>query len=581
MRATMGAAALLLSGLLAPAAGTSAGAADQAWQVVFMPGASHLSEPSLAVGYDGSVYVAAPALGRPGAGDPGETAADTLVLYRSRDGGRAYSRIDLHDANLGGLDGDVDALPDGTVNAADSEDASSGTGGVYVYHSGDGFTSRAPGTSVGSDEDRPWLGHLCNRLAYLAYRDFATGEIGMYSSPDGGRSWGTVPSLVSSNIGIKAPGGPPNQLDTVADTFPGRVAVDQRSGEIYVTYGVSFLEDNLLPVPYGLSGATYPNAVVVASSTDGGLTFSNSYAFVSPPGTVAGPIFPSLALDQAGTVYVSWAGNAESNERSDVSYAYSSDRGKHWSGPRLVAAGGANILPVVAAGDPGTLDIAWYSAAAGTKVALAPPDAGQPVPRVDWNVEFAQVRGADSAAPSVLRSRVSQRPVHHGTVCVEGSNACAPLTHSNKRVDRTLRDFMSIAIGPTGEAYVAWADNGQLAPDRVPRDNFLDNHLAVAVQSGGPPAFSRKYDVCGRSIGVTPASAALPAVPAGPQHDVRGDLPMTGTAPVPVGFAAVALGMIVVGAAAFAPRLQGLTRAPRRSIFWPLKAGGRFRRRRQ
>jgi hypothetical protein len=495
--------ALLLLPLAVPAA---AEPAAFTWRTVQMPGNSHLSEPSLAVDFGGTVYVAAPAFGLgAGAGDPGETTQDTTVIYKSSDGGQSFGRLDLSDAVAGGLDNHVDVLPGGAVNVADVESAPLG---VLVYHSTDGLAQPAqPHTQVGTDQDRPWLSHLCDEAAYFAYRDFLSGEIGLWRSMDGGGSWDAAPSLVSSNLGLAS--GEPNQPDTVASTISGPVAVDQVSGEIYVVYGVTQLATNAAPQPYGVAGTTLPNAVVVASSTDGGLTFTDRYVHAGPPGTVAGPTFPWITLDLAGNLYVGWGGNPDDNGSSNLYYADSTDHGQTWSSPVMVHRGGTDIYPTIAAGDPGVLDIAWYSTAAPPSVALTPATA---VPDVDWNVEFAQVRRADTSDPEITTSRISTTPIHHGIICVQG-NGCAG--GPSATTDHSMLDFFSLALGPDGMAYVAWPDNHQHDPGSKAVWQ-VDNHLLVARQVGGAPAFDGVRTVCGRNLGAAaPTSGFTPTASPG------------------------------------------------------------------
>ena len=501
---------------VAPAApgGAEPRQGDFKWQEMALPGNAHLAEPAMTTDLAGSVYVSAPnfATGM-GAGDAGETRSDTMVVYRSTDVGRSFTRVDLSASVQGGYDNHIDALSDGSVNAVDVEVFPLG---VIAYHSTDRFT-RGPGVTsqVGADQDRPWLSHLCNRLAYLAFKDATTAVEGLYRSTDAGVTWLAAPTLVSSGIGPPATAfgsGSPNPVDTVLDTHSGPVVVDQRTGAVYVAYSVSSTVDNAMPEPYGVSGTPLPNAIVVAASTDGGITFTNRYAFFSPPGTVAGPLFPGLTLDVAGTVYVTWAGNAASNGESDVWYAASADGAQNWTPPVQVTHGGTAIFPVVAGGDRGVLDLAWYSTSANPATALT-PGVGSQRPAADWYVDFARVTGAGTTRPAISTSRVSRRRIHRGNICVQG-NACTGAT-----ADRSMRDFFSLALAPDGTALVAWPDNGQSTSGPVAPGNFSANHLVVARQTGGAGVYAGPVSVCGRTVGLTstavtpPLQAASPGLP--------------------------------------------------------------------
>jgi len=99
----------LALGLMSVALATPSGAEGEKtafrWQEVRMPGNAHLAEPAMTVDLAGTVYVSAPNFATAnGAGDPGETSKDTMIVYRSADVGRTFRRVDLSSSVQGGYD---------------------------------------------------------------------------------------------------------------------------------------------------------------------------------------------------------------------------------------------------------------------------------------------------------------------------------------------------------------------------------------------------------------------------------------------------------------------------------------------
>ena len=144
-------------------------------------------------------------------------------------------------------------------------------------------------------------------------------------------------------------------------------------------------------------------------------------------------------------------------------YAWSADEGATWSPMVKVNLGnGAVVFPTGAAGSEGVVDFAWLQSTA--------PDQGD---RGTWTVRFAQVRNADSRAPSI--TRVTGSAVRNGAVCTLGILCNG---------DRELGDFMELAVDSFGYAHVA-------APGTDARDHVYDLWWR---QDAGPSATSSPCD---------------------------------------------------------------------------------------
>jgi hypothetical protein len=173
-------------------------------------------------------------------------------------------------------------------------------------------------------------------------------------------------------------------------------------------------------------------------------------------------VFARLALDTAGNPYVAFAGNLHGEY--DIYVESSFDGGRSWNGGRLGLAPpvqasvgrGTHLLPAIAAGDPGMVDVAYV--ATPSLVPLLPY--GKPAPGAGrgavWNVYVSQTLDIRSGAPWQTFA-VSPQPMHVGDVCIEGS-FCS--TDFNKG-DRSLLEYVEITVDRLGFAHVAYRDTQQ------------------------------------------------------------------------------------------------------------------------
>src|SRR4029453_1016636 len=157
------------------------------------------------------------------------------------------------------------------------------------------------------EEDRQWLApdpHN-SKGVYFVYHDLTLEAEIMSKSPDGGFT-SPIHSVVSTD--------PALATNTFPNTFSGPIVVDPSdSSRVYVAYGISNVERNLDPAyaPFGL-----PLTVVVASSDDGGITWTDHVAMTSSGESVLGNLFPWVTVDQGGNVYAGAAGHIENADGS-------------------------------------------------------------------------------------------------------------------------------------------------------------------------------------------------------------------------------------------------------------------------
>jgi hypothetical protein len=275
----------------------------------------------------------------------------------------------------------------------------------------------------------------------------------------------------------------------VVDRFPGgysqSVATPVPSGSIS------------LCKPYNASGPCESETVMHAPlDANGNSTVNN------------GQDFSPIAIDSAGDLYVTWAQSpVDSSGNVDgpttVYLATSTDGGATWTSPIAVSSHVSglqtNVFPWVAAGSAGRVDIVWYGTSTLGSCPSEPCGAGF----IDgsWNVYMAQTldavsNGKANASPSFATTKVTEFPNHFGQICEFGI-ACTT------GGDRGLVDFIQVQADPSGAADVVWADGanddfngGETSPV-----------IAFAQQTSGPGLFGS--NVSGTALsGSAPGSPA-------------------------------------------------------------------------
>lgn len=358
------------------------------------------SEPSVRVGADGTIFVAAPTGTIKYATRPQDAIvhADKGIfqgaIWRSTDGGASFEfRAGLgptsyHTAQPGGGDSDIAIASDGTVFVTDQW----GLFAEFVQFSKDNGETWEAATGTASDAptvDRQWLAvdPTDPNVVYLNYNGPNVG-LKFSKSTDGGKTWtGKVISQSSA---------PPGPL----------VALD----EGFVAFAA------------GVGGG-----VLFLSSADGGETWEEQQL---PAGQIT-DFFPQTFADAAGTLYVAWC--EESENGTAITFVVSKDRGATWSEPKVAfEQPGLGLFLWGEAGDAGRIAFSWY---------------GTPDPEKEWFAEAAILLDADSDAPRVTQARVSDTPARTGLPCTNGSLCTS---------GRELGDFQSLAIGPDGKVVVVY-----------------------------------------------------------------------------------------------------------------------------
>jgi hypothetical protein len=380
---------------------------------VQLPDSENFGEPSIILGPEGNLYIAAP--------------GSATNVWRSGNGGFAWQRVADSLGNSGDSDIATDAL--GRLYASDlfsdvPVSVSTDQGASFDYKTA---------TANGGSNDRQWLAARADGLVWSSWRDGSTERVAR--SSDAGHTYQRA--VAATNVGLQ--------------------------GNIVAT------SDTELWIPYQ-SG----NGIFVAHSIDAGATWTqHRAAFVG--GTLN--IFPGMAVDQHGTIYVVWpeahvplTGIASGTVQYHIHIATSHDGGLTWTAPATLADSHYNIMPWVIADAPGHVAIAWYEGEPPLNVLYDPTYA----PLTAWFVHVAYSQDADAASPTWSHTRATG-VMHSGPICTNGTG-CIPIDNPIAG-NRALLDFFEIAEKPNGDIAITYA--GDIS-------NTGATALFAVVQGAGP-----------------------------------------------------------------------------------------------
>ena len=401
---------------------------------------------------------------------------------------------------------------------------------------GNSFVSTC-NTANAAGVDRPWLAVYGNPLE--GGREYMTVDQTGQCDPDNcglGQVGANMLELTQAS-GAQALSQtfsplPAQQIEP--DGIVGGAVVDQRNGDLYIVH--TGLTDANGKIAGGGDANGNTNAVVVDRFPGG---YAQSVATPVPPGSISvcapynaggpctsetvvhspldasgnstvnnGQDFSPLAIDTSGNLYVTWAqspvnssGNVDGP--TTIYLATSTDGGATWSQPIDVSSHVSglktSVMPWVAAGSAGRVDIVWFGTPTLGSCPQEPCGAG--FIQGSWNVYMAQTlnavtNGKPNASPTFATTTVTEYPNHYGTICEFGI-ACTT------GGDRGLLDFLQVQADPSGAADVVWADGAN--------DDFNGGETSAVVdyaqQIAGPGLYGST--VSGSALnGSAPGSAA-------------------------------------------------------------------------
>jgi len=340
-------------------------------------------------------------------------------VWKSMDGGNSFQYLGQPDGAQA-----ASAVARGLgVGGGDEDLAIGSSGNVYVNSLWLGSCTQSTSTDGGSLwlvnpfssdlplVDRQWIAtHGASEL-YLTYKQSGvllagTESIFVAKSFDGGITWPQITPVTTPELGIQ----PGDQ---------GNLELDP-SGNIYTVF-------------FGSTG----NTLYLARSSNGGRTFLVKLVYTAAPGTSLVNVFPSLAIDRAGNLYIAFS------DSHSVLLTVSGDQAATWTIPVRVSNGSGTksaLGPWITAGDPGKVNITWW----GTSSANNNDATAQ------WRIFFAQSQNALAGIPIFAQTTVTG-VMHQGAICTNGTG-CASGT-------RNLAEYFAPGLYLDGSEMINYADD--------------------------------------------------------------------------------------------------------------------------
>jgi len=448
---------------------------------LLLAGSQGAGEPSIKTDSHGTHFVIGPT---------GFPTGGCHAFRVSHDGSTSHD-IGFPDHNVGGGDCDWAIGPQETSattmpNPATDDNLAYSSlllSNIVVGKSSDGGSSFTAPNTYGqpiAEDDRMWnVADPQNNAAglnddFMTYHDLNTDELWQVTSVDGGVTYNTstnpvivptqLPALqweASCPAGGCVVGGPAilngNELGNI---------VARRTSSGLTLYTIFTTPDSPADNQNGSGqnrvfeavGTVVDNPVTLTPQS---ITWNDYEIWRDPVGTIDTKIFPVTAVDASGNVYALWSDAKHIFERSSAD-------GVHWgctmagvttgncdtfsSSPQQIdaLAGGAYtadgdntaIMPWVAAGANGGVDVVWYGAHGGA-------GGNENDANNIWNVYFAQTIDGFNTWTVV---KASDHDIHKGVLCTGGTGCTG-----NARI---LLDFFQVDIDPSnGAADIAYTDD--------------------------------------------------------------------------------------------------------------------------
>ncbi len=443
--------AALAAGLLAAAPATGAGTNQ------FRPGLQlaagplpygvEQAEPSVRVAPTGDIFVMAPASTPIG-----------CETWKAAPDARSYRFLGAPDAGVGGGDCDLAITPPqpGATAPYTVSYSSLTLPNITVGRSTDGGATWSVPNPLASQvvlADRQWMGSDTDGTIYLSYHIVATDNIAVAASTDGGLTY------VDRGLAIDSA----HIAQATMNNMLGPVVVDTSSSlpqhPLYTIFTAPRTVSENVSTGAGTTN-TNNDAVFLATSLDGGSTWTDTPVYVGDGTDTFDHIFPALSVDARGGLWAAWAGSQH------IYATYRPPGSTTWTPPVQIDHTGAtaNIYPWLAAGSNGYADLVWYG---GT--GTSPSD-----PTNQWNVYFAQLFSLPTGPMTRSVTLASDHVIHTGEICLSGVS-CPGTT-------RNLLDFFQVALTADGRGVIAWADDHATPGAQV----YLTEQCAGTSASGQP-----------------------------------------------------------------------------------------------
>jgi hypothetical protein len=390
-------------------------------------------EPEIISDLFGTLYVTA-IQGVPGGTDLWKSTdkGATFTYLGQPDGAQDHCQSLPQCAAAGGGDDQIDVSTGGylyvsSLWAGNVTMSTSFDGGIGGGVPGQQWQVDAAAAQVVGD-DRQWVaayGPQTLGMTFAANSGQAP-EVGLFfvKSTDAGKTYGPVMPITGTT-----------GVNTI--NVEGNLVVDPYNGNFYTCF-----------IP-----ASSANVIDLASSTDGGTTWTVTTAYTGPNGTSARGVFPIMAIDRGGNIHIVFT-QTDSSGHSHVYLTSTPDPADAvpiWV-PAIQVDSGTNNTTACEAwavgGSPGTVDIAWLGSSAASAAVVS-----------DWHVFFAQVSNSMTANPTVAQNQVESASVHHGSICFDGGGCANAGTPHGEPGNRDMLEYFRMALDPDGNANISYADS--------------------------------------------------------------------------------------------------------------------------
>jgi hypothetical protein len=367
-------------------------------------------------------------------------------VHRSTTDGKEFHLVSTTgtrpDGPPGGGDTDVATDDQGNAYFVDLEGALNEFG-VSVSNDNGNTWRKNPAAVQQSVVDRQWYAvdngpsaSAVDNSVFLAFHETAVGTF-IYSSPGSTGPTDPVGGLVFQNSA-----GLPGPLQALAgDAICAQLRFDPVKRNLY--YACNEGDHVRVTVGHVLPGQRT------------GIQYAN---FDGPPtpggGDVLG-LFPALATDAAGNVYIAWIDGTNFN----LYYAFSTDEGQSWSAAVKVNSGAAatNEFDWAQGGSAGKLALAWYATdvkeLSDDMPSMLDATQADEATKYQWYGYAALVDNAATAKPTIRQARFTAKPMHYGNICNSGLGCTTSLT-----ADRTMADFFGFTLARDGGLRVVFND---------------------------------------------------------------------------------------------------------------------------